>query len=194
MPELTLDGEFSIGELISLAQGKGVILNVPIRKTKEANVYPKAMFRYDYDLDVYFCPEGNVLKRVCNVRENIVYRGTKKKCNNCPKVDECTKSKAKVRGIERSKYELELELHEEYVQSNRYQLAKVLRGIIAEGKFFQTNILYRLNMARYVGIKLMHAQAQMTAIVVNLKRFIKVMRNKNTAKKCLHNLRDFTAI
>jgi hypothetical protein len=40
VPELTLDGEFSIGELVWLAQGKGVILNVPKRVSGESNVYP----------------------------------------------------------------------------------------------------------------------------------------------------------
>jgi hypothetical protein len=74
-------------------------------------------------------------------------------------------------------------LHEEYIQSDRYQLAKVLRGILAEGKFFESNILYGLKSARYVGIQLMHAQAQMTAVVMNLKRFLKVIkRRKNSAK------------
>jgi hypothetical protein len=182
VPELSLDGEFSIGELVSLAQDKGIILNVPMRNTREVDVYPKSMFQYDHELDAYKCPQGNFLKRSCSTRENSLYRGSKKVCSNCPVIDKCTKAKSQVRAIERSKYDFELELHEEYIQNDRYQLAKVLRGIIAEGKFFEANILHRLNSARYVGLNLMQAQAQMTAVVLNLKRFFRVLRKRSSLK------------
>lgn len=183
VPELTLDGEFSIGELISLAQDKGVILNVPLREQPERGVYPKALFRYDLNMDVYICPEGKHLKRCSESDGFITYRGSAKTCKNCPVVNECTKSKVKVRTIRRDQYELEWELHEEYIQSDRYQFAKVLRGILAESKFFEANVLHGLKNARYVGKKLMHAQAQMTAVVLNLKRFLKaLLRKENTEK------------
>ena len=58
----------------------------------------------------------------------------------------------------------------------------MLRGIIAEGKFSEANISYSLNIARYVNLKLMHAQAQMTAVVMNLKRFIKSVSKKTYTK------------
>lgn len=182
VPELSLDGEFSIGELVSLAQDKGVILNVPMRNTREVDVYPKSMFQYDYELDAYKCPEGNFLKCKGNTKENSLYRGIKKVCSICPVIDRCTKAKSRIRAIERNKYDLQLELHKEYIQNDRYQLAKVLRGIIAEGKFFEANTLHRLNLARYVGLNLMQAQAKMTAVVLNLKRFFKVMRKRNSLK------------
>ena len=101
----------------------------------------------------------------------------------CPVVSECTKSKVSVRTIRRDRYELEWELHQEYIQSNRYQFAKVLRGILAEGKFFESNELYGLKNARYAGKKLMYAQAQMTAVVMNLKRFLKVLRRRQSEEK-----------
>jgi hypothetical protein len=183
VPEMTLDGEFSLGELISLSQGKGVILNVPMRVQPERDVYSKALFQYDLGTDVYICPEGNRLKR-CSERDGfITYRGSAKTCKNCPVVSKCTKSKIQVRTIRRDQYELEWELHEEYIQSDRYQFAKVLRGILAEGKFFEANVVHGLKNAKYVGKKLMHAQAQMTAVVLNLKRFLKaLLRKENTGK------------
>jgi Transposase DDE domain len=183
VPELTLDGEFSLGELISLAQDKGVILNVPMRVHEDRDVYPKAKFKYDYELNVYICPQGNQLKQCSQNDDSTTYRGNAKMCKKCPVVSECTKSKVQVRTIRRDKYELEWELHEEYIQSNRYQFAKVLRGILAEGKFFESNKLYGLKNARYVGKKLMHAQAQMTAVVMNLKRFLKVLRRRQSQEK-----------
>lgn len=183
VPEMTLDGEFSLGELISLAQDKGVILNVPLRTQPERGVYPKTLFRYDIDTDVYVCPEGKHLKRCSEGDGFITYRGSSKTCKNCPVVNECTKSKLQVRTVRRDQYELAWQLHEEYIQSNRYQFAKVLRGILAEGKFFEANILCGLKNARYVGKKLMHAQTQMTAVVLNLKRFLKaLLRKENTEK------------
>lgn len=186
VPELTLDGEFSIGELVSLAQDKGVILNVPKRVFGESDVYPKGLFQYDYELDVYRCPQNHLLKPSTRYDSSTIYRGSAKTCHNCPVVNECTKSKVKVRTLSRDHNELAWELHEEYILSDRYQFAKVLRGILAEGKFFEANILYGLKNAKYVGIKLMHAQAQMTAIVINLKRFLKVIKHrKNEAKLIL---------
>lgn len=183
VPEMTLDGEFSLGELISLAQDKGVILNVPMRVQPERDVYSKALFQYDFGADVYICPKGNRLKRCSESAGFITYRGSAKTCKNCPVVSECTKSKVQVRTIRRDQYELEWELHEEYIQSDRYQFAKVLRGILAEGKFFEANILHGLKNARYVGKKLMHAQAQMTAVVLNLKRFLKALLRKENVKE-----------
>jgi hypothetical protein len=96
VPELTLDGEFSIGELVWLAQGKGVILNVPKRVSGESNVYPKDLFQYDYDLDAYRCPQGHLLKPSTNYDSSTIYRGSSKTCHNCPVLKECTKSKVKV--------------------------------------------------------------------------------------------------
>jgi transposase len=178
VPELTLDGEFSTGELVSLAQDKGVVYNVPKRVVGERGVYPKSVFQYDYDLDAYRCPQNNVLNRSSQSGESIIYRGSAKACHNCPVLNECTKSKTKVRVISRDQYEQAWEVHDEYIQSDQYQFAKVIRGILAEGKFFEANILYDLKNARYVGLKLMHAQAQMTAVVINLKRFLKVIKSR----------------
>lgn len=185
VPEMTLDGEFSLGELIALAQDKGMILNVPMRVHPERDVYSKALFQYDFDADVYICPKGNKLKRCSEGDGFITYRGSSKTCKKCPVVSECTKSKTQVRTIRRDQYELEWKLHEEYIQSDQYQFAKVLRGILAEGKFFEANVLHGLNNARYVGKKLMHAQAQMTAVVLNLKRFLKALLRKEYTEKLL---------
>lgn len=180
VPELTLDGEFSIGELIATAQGNGVILNVPKRTPVDRGIYDKSKFIYDYLMDRYTCLRGNHLTMCSKSKEDgsTIYRGSTKTCKDCPVVDECTKSKGKVRTLRRDKYELEWERHEEYIQSNRYQFAKVIRGILAEGKFFEANILYGLKTARYIGKVLMTAQAKMTAVVINLSRFLKVMKRR----------------
>lgn len=135
--EITLDGEFSLGELISPAQDKGVILNVPLREQPERDIYPKTMFRYDMDMGAYICPQGKQLKR-CSENEGLdIYRSSSKTCRNCPVASECTESKIQVRTHRRDQYELEWELHGEYIQSNRYQFAKILRGILEEGKFLR---------------------------------------------------------
>lgn len=184
VPELTLDGEFSIGELISMAQDKGIIFNVPLKNIGARGVYPKVLFKYDYDLDIYKCPEGNILRPPSTKSDDkVIYTCSAKICKKCTSKDKCTKSKTKGRTIERGKYELAWEVHKEYIGSDSYQRAKVIRGILAEGKFFEANILYSLNRAKHVGIKLMHAQAQMTAIVINLKRFLKVMIKRNKRNK-----------
>jgi hypothetical protein len=185
IPELTLDAEFSLGKLIALAQGKGIILNVPRRALNEHNVYPKTMFKYDYDLDVYICPQGKQLNLCSKYERFSTYRGTVKGCKNCPVLIDCTKAKTKVRTIKRDMYELDLELHEEYIQSNRYQFAKILRGILAEGKFSEANLQYGLKNARYVGKILMAAQAKMTAVVINIKRFLKVIYRREKEQKII---------
>lgn len=55
VPELTLDGEFSTGVLVSLSQDKGGIYNVHRGVIGERGVYPKSVFQYDCDLDSYRC-------------------------------------------------------------------------------------------------------------------------------------------
>lgn len=183
--ELTLDGEFSIGELIALAQEKEITLNVPMRIVRERNIYPKSMFEYNKDLEAYICPNGKLLNNYCKLKtKNVVlYIGIKTECNEYHLVENCTKSKEKVRTIERTQYDSAWETHSQYVSTNLYQFAKVLRGIIAEGKFLEANNNYSLNISKHVSLPLMQAQAQITAIIINLKRFIKVSKARKNIKK-----------
>jgi transposase len=65
--------------------------------------YPRSMFAYDAERDVYICPQGEALRRVGSFRELRVVRyiGWPQVCNACPVKEHCTPGKSG-RKIERN--------------------------------------------------------------------------------------------
>lgn len=181
IPEISADGEFATGEIIDLAQKLEVTLNVPPRKETGRATFPKSAFEYNAETDTYTCPNAKILQRRATNDSGTLYKASTSSCKNCEFKELCTKSQA--RSILRNKYELQWEKHEEYTKTNNYQLGKVIRGILAEGKFYQANIMFGLDTSIYTGEEKMSFQAKMTAMIINIKRFLKVLTRREVEKR-----------
>lgn len=180
VPEISADGEFATGEIIDLAQKMEIILNVPPRKETGRDTFAKSSFEYNAETDTYICPNAEILQRKTTNDSGTFYKALTSSCKNCEFKEKCTKSKA--RSILRNKYELQWEIHEEYTKTDNYQFGKVIRGILAEGKFYQANKMFGLDNSIYTGTDKMSFQAKMTATILNIKRFLKVLAGRAMGK------------
>ena len=168
------DAEFTTGEIAHKAEEKHVILNTPARPVNTHGLFPKTEFVYDADTDSYACPHGPCLSlRGTNHKTGERhYRPERGTCDGCPMRDECTRSKTG-RTVTRHKYEEDLERQREHARTEQAVMGKVLRGIIAEGKFAEA-VRHGLKTLRYVGREMAILQSTLVAFILNIKRFIRL--------------------
>jgi transposase len=170
----SVDAEFAEGDILAKAEEKGVTLNTPPRQVTSHGKFPKTAFVYDAEADTYTCPHGEMLP----------YRGTNHKlgerhyrpepgaCEACPLRESCTSSKAG-RTITRNRHEAEWERQREHARTPEAVMGKVLRGIIAEGKFAEA-VRHGLKTMRYVGKQMALMQSTLVAFILNVKRFLRL--------------------
>jgi transposase len=168
------DAEFSTGEILKKAEEKKVIVNTPARQVTTRGLFPKTEFVYDADTDSYTCPHGQGLShRGTNHKTGERhYRPERGTCDGCPMRDECTRSKTG-RTVTRNKYEEQLERQREHARTPHAVMGKVLRGIIAEGKFAEA-VRHGLKTLRYVGREMAVLQSTLVAFILNIKRLIRL--------------------
>ena len=93
-------------------------------------------------------------------------------CDTCPLREHCTTSKTG-RTVTRSQYEEQWERQREHAQTPQAVMGKVLRGIIAEGKFAEA-VRHGLKTMRYVGKQMAVLQSTLVAFILNVKRLVRL--------------------
>jgi len=168
------DAEFSTGEILKKAEGKKLILNTPARQVNTRGLFPKTEFVYDAGSDSYTCPNGKCLSHRGTNHKNGErhYRPERGTCDGCLMREECTRSKTG-RTVTRNKYEEQLERQREHARTPQAVMGKVLRGIIAEGKFAEA-ARHGLKTMRYVGREMAVFQGKLVAFILNIKRFLRL--------------------
>ena len=102
------NGYYSVGNLLYL-RGRGMDGYIPDDdlamemkekgKTRKEDIYPKRLFRYDMEGDLFICPEGNSLtfrfEYFDKSRGHVsrIYRCDAGVCMRCPSMGRCTKSR-----------------------------------------------------------------------------------------------------
>ncbi len=172
--EWSVDAEFSTGELLKIAEAQEVILNTPPRTSASTGLFAKSEFVYQADSDTYICPNQQTLSHVSTngKTKDKTYRAAKGVCNACPLRVQCTTSKTG-RSVTRSKYEEQFARQREHEKTPQAVMGRVLRGIIAEGKFGEA-LRHGLKEIRYVGKAMALMQGQLVATILNLKRVIRI--------------------
>jgi len=172
--EWSVDAEFSTGPLLEKAEEKRVILNTPPRAGVSTGLFPKIDFVYQPASDTYTCPNQQTLSHVSTNRktEDKTYRAAKGTCEACPLREQCTTSKTG-RSVTRSKYEKQFERQRDHAKTPQAVMGRVLRGIIAEGKFAEA-VRHGLKEMRYIGKTMAVMQSQLVATILNVKRFIRL--------------------
>lgn len=175
----SVDKEFSTGEILKKAEEKKVILNTPLCAPKsKKGKFSKAEFTYNEEDDTYTCPNGKTLNLNHTNKKtgDRQYRPEKGTCNKCPLKDQCTSSQ-KGRTINRSAYEEAMERNREHSKTPQAVIGKILRGIIAEGKFAEA-LRHGLKAMRYVGEKMAIMQSKLIALILNFKRLLRIEEAK----------------
>jgi transposase len=170
----SVDAEFAEGDILAKAEEKGVSLNTPPRQVISHGKFPKTEFAYDAETDTYTCPAGQMLSHRGTNRKlgERHYRPEKGTCDGCPLRDQCTRSKTG-RTVTRNRHEAEWERQREHARTPEAVMGKVLRGIIAEGKFAEA-VRHGLKTMRYVGRHMALMQSTLVAFILNVKRFLRV--------------------
>jgi transposase len=171
----SVDAEFRTGDLLHAAEEAGVILNTPAQKgDAEGKKFPKAEFLYDADADTYACPAQQTLSH-CGTNQKTGerhYRADRGVCDACPYREDCTTSKTG-RTVTRNRFEAEWERQREHARTPEAVMGKVLRGIVAEGKFAEA-VRHGLKTMRYVGRDMAVLQSTLVAYILNVKRLLRV--------------------
>jgi transposase len=147
----------------------GVIAHRRYHPTK--GLIPKIKFTYDHDRDLYICPNKQELVYKTTTREGYrEYKSISKKCENCPFLTQCTRSKNKVKVVTRHVWEE----HKEKVRLNRLSKSgKMLykfRKEKIERSFADSKELHGLRYCRLRGLKKASEQALLTAACQNMKK------------------------
>ncbi len=172
--EWSVDGEFSTGDVLETAEEKEVIVHTPPRPASTTGFFSKAACVYQADSDTYVCPNQQTLGHVSTngKSKDKTYRAAQGTCEACPLREQCTASKIG-RSITRSKHEAQFERQREHAKTPEAVMGRVLRGIIAEGKFGEA-ARHGLKKMRYVGDTMAMMQSQLVATILNVKRFLRI--------------------
>lgn len=150
-------------------------------------LFPKWKFTYDKERDLYLCPNNQELTYSTTNREGYKeYKSESKKCENCPLLSQCTRSKNKVKVVTRHVWEE----HKEKVRENRLSKSgKMLykfRKEKIERSFADSKELHGLRYCRLRGLKKSSEQALLTAACQNMKKIaIQLTRQE---KVCCNSL------
>jgi transposase len=170
----SVDAEFATGDILEKAEDQGVTLNTPPRQVTSHGKFPKTAFTYDAEADTYTCPHGQRLShRGTNRKQGERhYRPDRGTCDACPLRESCTTSKTG-RTVTRNRYEAQWARQRAHARTPEAVMGKVLRGIIAEGKFAEA-VRHGLKTMRYVGKEMAIMQSTLVAFILNLKRLLRV--------------------
>jgi transposase len=170
----SVDAEFAAGEILKKAEEKRVILHTPPRQIATHGGFPKTAFRYEAETDTYTCPHGQILghKGTSHHKGERHYRTAPGVCAQCPLREQCTTSKTG-RTVTRTPYDAQWERQREHARTPQAVMGKVLRGIIAEGKFAEA-VRHGLHTLRYVGKQMAVMQSKLIALILNFKRLLRV--------------------
>jgi IS5 family transposase len=134
-------------------------------------LFPKWKFTYNKERDLYGCPNNQELPYITTSREgNKEYKSDSKRCENCPLLSQCTRSKNKKKVVTRHVWEE----HKEKVRENRLSKSgKMLykfRKEKIERSFADSKELHGLRYCRLRGLKKASEQALLTAACQNMKK------------------------
>jgi hypothetical protein len=178
----SVDAEFRIGEILHAAEEARVTLNTPVQQgNTHGKTFPKTEFVYEKETDTYTCPAQQTLSH-CGTTEKTGerrYRAERGVCVACPYREDCTTSKTG-RTVTRNRFEAEWSRQREHARTPGAVMGKVLRGIVAEGKFAEA-VRHGLKTMRYVGRSMAVLQSTLVAYILNLKRLLRVEAQASTS-------------
>jgi transposase len=172
--QVTGDTTYGTVENIVAVEDEGIKAYVPLPDFDKRTPYiGKGDFRYDADMDVYICPQGEVLAFNHNVYPERIrkYLANAAICNACPIKARCTES-SHGRQVRRSFDEAYLERVRGYHQTEAYKKAMRKRQVWVEPLFAEGKLWHGLGRFRLRRLKRVNIEAQLVATGQNLKRLL----------------------
>ena len=188
--------ELGVDELVSISD-KGFYSGEQFKKCKEDNIkvicprpdkggsqekgYTKGYFNYDKETESYTCPQGQVLTRAKQKKENpanIRYRNISA-CSNCPAKEKCS-PKTKYRTIIRGEFDDYLDEVDAFTKANKDLYAE--RKSIVEHPFGTVKRALGFTYFLTRGTENVRTESLLHFLAYNLKRFINIKEMKELCK------------
>lgn len=185
--EIIADKAYSGKENLAIMKKESISPVVPLHPIVHEGGDRQEGFEYNKDADFVLCPAGERSKRkaiqgskTSGESRSLVYYFDVEKCKACPLREGCYKSGAKsktysIRIIaDHFKEQIEFELSDTFKE-------RIKRRPIIEHKNAEMKRFHGMDTARYRGLFRMRIQAYLTAFVVNAKRMVKLIEQKQPA-------------
>ena len=166
----------------NIREEHGVEIVAPTKnKTNRTGLFSNDQFSYDKEKDSVTCPGGKTTYQYYtnkkNGDKNFRFCGL---CKDCPLKDKCTTNK-NGRTVNINAHHEEYKRAEEFNKTEEYK--EIMSGRMKiERKQGEEKVHHGLDRARYWGLAKMKIQALLTATVVNLKRFVKLIEGELEAE------------
>jgi transposase len=160
-------------------------------------LYPYTMFHYDKETDSYTCPAGSTLtthgrwyrhSETRKGRKSMVYyfkRYSTPDCKSCKQRIKCTKSKHKIRNIDRSEYAEIVEANNKRVIQNpgyyrqRQQVTEHMFGTLKRQRgFTHTLVRKKDNVLGEVGLMFIGYNLSRSISILGAQKLIKMLREQ----------------
>jgi transposase len=146
--------------------------------THRDGYFYKREFRYDEKLDVYLCPNGQLLRYRTTNREGYrQYHSDPEQCGNCPVRQKCTQSSNATKVVTRHVWESSRE------RMDRHRLSRVGKRIYkrrketVERSFADAKQLHGHRYARFRGLTRVQQQCLLAATAQNIKKIALLLSN-----------------
>lgn len=171
-------GDTKYGTIVNIVglERDGIRAYTPLPDHSQRNAfYPREMFHYQTDQDVYICPQGQALTlhKYSYSEDEKVYRCPAKICNVCPAKPQCTSSQSG-RYLHRSFFQGYLDRVNAYHQTEAYKKALRKRQTWVEPLFGEGKQWHGMARLRLRGLKKANIEGLMIAAGQNIKRLLKV--------------------
>ncbi len=141
------------------------------RSPHKKGMFTKNKFIYDFDKDIYICPNNFALIYKTTTREGYrEYRCFEEICANCPVKDKCINEKSKYKIVRRHVWEDHKDDNKSFLKTEKGKNIYKRRKETVERSFADSKNLHGLRYARMRGNENVREQCLLTAAVQNMKK------------------------
>jgi transposase len=139
--------------------------------THRDGYFYKRDYKYDEKLDIYICPNGQLLSYQTTNREGYrQYQSDPSQCRNCPVRQKCTQSSNATKVVTRHVWESSRERMDQHRLSRVGKRIYKRRKETVERSFADAKQLHGHRYARFRGVKRVQQQALLAATAQNIKK------------------------
>ena len=167
-----LDAGYSTNPIFKGLVDRNLVPVVAYRRSPhKKGMFSKNKFIYDFDKDIYICPNNFALIYKTTTREGYrEYRCFEEICSNCPLRDKCISEKSKYKIVRRHIWEDHKDDNKNFLKTEKGKNIYKRRKETVERSFADSKNLHGLRYARMRGNENVREQCLLTASVQNMKK------------------------
>jgi len=146
--------------------------------------FPKSAFKIDLETQTCQCPAGKLsAEKIYDKKTNQlkVFAFSPEQCQDCPFLNQCTKSKKGRRTVTVNQYEKYIQEARDFQKTEEFQNEYPERSKIERKQAEMVH--HGLRQARYIGTAKVYLQSLLIGTIVNFKRYWKLINEKVTTGK-----------